>query len=97
MSKTTSCKHCGKSGLIWRNTDKGWRLAEGIGGKIHNCISTESYCNTPKMGVISSKVVQPKYLVPEDYLIEQSKEHESKMNQDENYRITMMIRGYSYE
>lgn len=24
-----TCKYCGKSGLVWGNTDKGWRLFDG--------------------------------------------------------------------
>lgn len=30
------CKWCGKYNLIWKKTDKGWRLADNA-GNIHTC------------------------------------------------------------
>ena len=34
-SPLKTCRHCGKTGLIWKQTDRGWRL-HGAGG-IHSC------------------------------------------------------------
>lgn len=32
-----TCKYCGVEGFIWRETDKGWRLADPATGQIHTC------------------------------------------------------------
>lgn len=30
-----TCKHCGATGLVWGNTEHGWRLHHG--GEVHIC------------------------------------------------------------
>ncbi len=31
-----TCRYCNRKGLLWKNTDNGWRLAEPSGA-IHSC------------------------------------------------------------
>ena len=33
---TKICKHCGMKGLIWKDTENGWRLA-AANGELHTC------------------------------------------------------------
>lgn len=34
-STSKTCKHCGASGLRWKNTEHGWRLH--LGEAVHSC------------------------------------------------------------
>lgn len=35
-SQSKTCRYCGKSGLSWKNTPDGWRLASGA--TVHVCV-----------------------------------------------------------
>ena len=42
VSITKQCRGCGKMGLVWKKSSKGWRLAE-VDGNYHNCKSTDKF------------------------------------------------------
>ena len=88
MTKTFKCRQCQMPNLIWRNTRKGWRLAEGFGGKVHSCATFENNANKPVMGKPppQSTVSGTMY-----------DEHMSRMNQDEDERLLIMVLGDYYE
>lgn len=36
ITKTKTCRHCGAANLVWKHTQRGWRLHSG--NDIHECI-----------------------------------------------------------
>ncbi|AFK66617.1 hypothetical protein COPG_00021 [Colwellia phage 9A] len=81
MSRTATCRQCQKPNLVWRDTGKGWRLAEGFGGDIHNCTTFENNADKPIMA-------KPK--TPEDIEYD---EHISWMSQDNDQRLLNKFLG----
>lgn len=49
-AQSITCKHCGKTGLKWRRTAEGWRLADPRNG-VHVCDKAPSANDFEVLGV----------------------------------------------